>query len=68
MTSSEEGRREKTKSVLSTVLTKYLQDIGHRVKNGNGDKTLIKYIIQGIHDEGTNKSILYGARNIYELK
>jgi len=32
------------------------------------DKTLIEYIIRIINDEGTNKSILYGARDMYELK
>jgi len=31
-------------------------------------KALIEYIIQGINNEGTNKSILYGAKDMYEIK
>jgi len=32
------------------------------------DKTLIEYIIQDTNDKGANKSILYGAKDIYKLK
>lgn len=32
------------------------------------DAAVIKYIIDGVHDEEVNKMILYGAKNVSELK
>lgn len=33
-----------------------------------GDSVIIKYIIDGIQDEEINKTVLYGAKNVRELK
>jgi len=63
----EEEKRKKTNHTVSIVRKCWILIQMYCIKKENRNQSLNK-IIQYINDKGANKSILYGAKDIYELK